>query len=30
MEKQLKKILLNFDKGKKTKGLKVSLDEAVN
>jgi len=30
MEKQLKKILLNFDKGKETKGLKVSLDEAVN
>lgn len=30
MEKQLKKILLDFDKRKEKKGLKISLDEAVN
>lgn len=30
MEKQLKKILLDFDKGKEEKGFEVSLNEAVN
>lgn len=30
MKKQLKKILLDFDKTKEKKGLKVSLDVAVN
>ncbi len=30
MEKQLKKILLDFDKGKETKGFEVSLNETIN
>ncbi len=30
MKKQLKKILLDYEKGKETKGFEVSLDEAVN
>lgn len=30
MEKQLKKILLDFDKKKDIKGIEVSLNEAVN